>query len=50
MDKVIDIANVVLYKKACEVLRKNKIPFYEEKLRNDAELCKKIIELLERYD
>jgi len=50
MDKVINIENMLTYKKACEILKKNDIPFNEEKLKNNIELCKAIIKLLGRYD
>lgn len=50
MDKVINIENIILYKKACDLLRKNEIPFNEEELKNNIEFCKAIITLLTRYD
>ncbi|MBK1812311.1 hypothetical protein JHL18_16935 [Clostridium sp. YIM B02505] len=50
MDKVINIEHMILFKKACELLRENKISFNEEKLKNNPELCKIIIKLLGRYE
>ncbi|GFZ30275.1 hypothetical protein CSC2_08010 [Clostridium zeae] len=50
MDKVINIEDMILFKKACEILKENKISFNEEKLKNNPELCKEIMKLLSRYD
>ncbi|GKU24181.1 hypothetical protein [Clostridium folliculivorans] len=50
MDKVINIEDMILFKKACEVLRENKISFNDEKLRNNPDLCKAVIRMLGRYE
>jgi hypothetical protein len=50
MDKVINIEDMILFKKACEMLRENEISFNEEKLKNNPELCKAIIRMLDRYE
>jgi hypothetical protein len=50
MDKVIKMEDIIVYKKACDMLRRNQIPFNEEELKNNIEFCKAIITLLTRYD
>lgn len=50
MDKVINIEHMILFKKACEVLKQNNISFNEDKLKNNPELCKAVIRMLDRYE
>ncbi|WP_183277973.1 hypothetical protein [Clostridium fungisolvens] len=50
MDKIINIEDIILFKKACEILKENKISFNEDKLKNDPELCKAVIRMLDRYE